>query len=62
MLSTEVAEVTILQFIVLVCVHVREDLEDNVTIEFHIQLVHHMGEVSKGDIPSITLVEDLECC
>jgi len=60
-LATQVAEVAILQLVVLVSVQVGEDLNHNVSLESHLQIVQHVCEVSKSDKSTVTLIEGLEC-
>ena len=54
-------EVRILEQVVLVTVHVREHLEDCVTVEANMHSVDHIGEITKGHIPESPKIELLEC-
>ena len=49
MLRTQVAEVSVLQVIVLVTVHVGEDLQDNVPLEPQLHRIDHVGKVGEVD-------------
>ena len=62
MLSAQVAEVAILQLIVLVCVHVGEDLQNRVTLKSKLHLINDVSEVGESDITSSPQVERSEGC
>ena len=59
MLSTEIAKVAIFELIVLVGIHIGENLQYSVTLEIHLHLVHHVCEVCEGDESSIAFVKGL---
>ena len=61
-LCAQVAEVAILQLIVLVCVHVGEDLQNRVTLKSKLHLINDVGKVGESDIASSPQVECPEGC
>ena len=55
------AEVRILEQVVLVTIHVREHLEDCIAVKAKMHSVNHIGEITKGHIPESSKIELLEC-
>ena len=62
LLGAQVAEIAIFKLAIMVAVHIGEDLQYGVSLEFELQLVNHVREVSEGDRTSCSQVECPEGC
>ena len=60
MLSAQVAEIAILQLIVLIGIHIGKDLQDTVTLETQLHLVDDIGKVGESNIAARPQVEGSE--
>lgn len=59
-ISAQVAEVTITKLVVLISVHVGEDLYHLVAFKAHLDFFEHVSEVSESDVPSIAHIKGSE--
>ena len=62
MLGAELAEVWVLENVVLVRVHVSEELHDDVAAEAQLHSVDNIGEVAERYVAQGSEVELFECC
>ena len=58
--GAELAEVWILQHVVLVTVHVSEHLHDRVAVDIHLHGVNHVSEVAKCDVAKCSQIKLFE--
>ena len=60
MLSAQIAEIAILQLIVLISIHIGKDLQDTVTLKTQLHLVDDVCKIGESDVAARPQVESSE--